>query len=88
MAQTNFTTCALLDPVLCLQVLEHVWQHRNLLDLMRTPCGQKRSYGCLCLQIIGHGHGSFHDPGAFTPQLLALNLKDKGFKILNIGSIG
>ena len=88
MEQTSFATCALPDLVLCSQVLEHVWNHRNFFDWMRTLCGQK-TFLWLAAPAANRPHGSpdYYSAG-FTPQYLAMNLKDKGFKILNNGSIG
>jgi hypothetical protein len=74
--------------VLCSQVLEHVWNHKNFfLNLMELT----ESNGYLWLNVpmsnFVHGSPEYYSAG-FAPDYLTQNLEENHFEIISVGSIG
>ena len=76
------------DLILCSQVLEHVWNHKNFFINLNSLVEQG-GLVWLAAPASNHPHGSpeFYSPG-FTNSYLEQNLEDNGFQVVSSGSIG
>ena len=74
--------------VLCSQVLEHVWNHKNFFLNLRDLT-EENGYLWLNVPMSNFVHGSpdYYSAGFATDYLLR-NLEDNGFEIVSSGSIG
>jgi hypothetical protein len=74
--------------VLCSQVLEHVWNHKNFF-LNLKELTQENGYLWLNVPMSNFVHGSpdYYSAGFATGYLIK-NLEDNGFEIVSSGSIG
>ena len=74
--------------VLCSQVLEHVWNHKNFF-LNLNELTQENGYLWLNVPMSNFVHGSpdYYSAGFATGYLIK-NLEDNGFEIISSGSIG
>ena len=74
--------------VLCSQVLEHVWNHKNFF-LNLKELTQSNGYLWLDVPMSNFVHGSpdYYSAG-FATEYLLRNLEDNGFEIVSSGSIG
>jgi hypothetical protein len=74
--------------VLCSQVLEHVWNHKNFFFNLRELT-ETNGYLWLNVPMSNFVHGSpdYYSAG-FATGYLVKNLEDNGFEIVSSGSIG
>jgi hypothetical protein len=74
--------------VLCSQVLEHVWNHKNFFLNLRELT-EDSGYLWLNVPMSNFVHGSpdYYSAG-FAAEYLTKNLEDNGFEIVSSGSIG
>lgn len=74
--------------VLCSQVLEHVWNHKNFF-LNLKELTESNGYLWLNVPMSNHVHGSpdYYSAG-FATEYLLRNLENNGFEIVTSGSIG
>lgn len=74
--------------VLCSQVLEHVWNHKNFFLNLREIT-EENGYLWLNVPMSNFVHGSpdYYSAGFATCYLIK-NLEDNGFEIVSSGSIG
>jgi len=74
--------------VLCSQVLEHVWNHKNFFRNLRELTEQN---GYLWLNVpmsnFVHGSPDYYSAG-FATEYLVKNLEENHFEIISAGSIG
>jgi hypothetical protein len=74
--------------VLCSQVLEHVWNHRNFFLNLRELT---ETNGYLWLNVpmsnFVHGSPAYYSAG-FSTEYLVKNLEENNFEIISYGSIG
>jgi len=74
--------------VLCSQVLEHVWNHKNFFLNLRELT-ETNGYLWLNVPMSNFVHGSpeYYSAG-FATEYLLRNLEDNGFEVVSSGSIG
>lgn len=76
------------DLLLCSQVLEHLWNHKNFFNLLRI-LGKKYALIWLAAPAMNHPHGSpNYFAAGFTGSYLSLNLNDSGYECLVSGNVG
>lgn len=76
------------DLVLCSQVLEHVWNHKNTFDTLFELVAPQ---GILWINVPtsnrAHGSPDYYSAG-FTSRYVEKNLHQAGFEVITSGSVG
>lgn len=76
------------DFVLCSQVLEHIWNHKNFFSNI-SQLVETGGHVWIAAPASNRPHGSpSYFSAGFTAEYLSLNLASSGFKIVSEGNIG
>lgn len=76
------------DLVICSQVLEHVWNHRNTFDNLAKLVNNGGFLWLACpASNFAHGSPNYYSAG-FTSDYISRNLKERNFEVIEEGMLG